>query len=868
MNLRIIFFFFFVAFNFAFATPHSVWIKAGKNSKIKQVTSKNSSTCVITNDQSVKCWGYNGYGQLGRGNTTSVGSKPADIIKLNSIQLGTGLKVSFLSHGNSHVCAIFTTGKVKCWGRNNYGQLGLGDTTDRGDGANEMGNNLPYVDLGTGKTAKTMSTAGDYNCAILNDDTVKCWGYNSVGQLGYGDMTDRGSGANQMGDNLSTVDLGTGKTAKAIAVNGATCAILNDDTVKCWGSNNVGQLGYGDMTDRGGSAGQMGDNLATVDLGTGKTVKKIAGGSSNFCVILNDDTVKCWGHGNSGRLGYESSANKGDGANEMGDNLLAVNLGTGKTAKQISSWDGVSCAILNDDTAKCWGANSNGALGQNNTINYGSAVNQMGDNLPAITMPAGKTPKAISASAHVCVILSDDSLICWGNNNYGQLGQGHLLNIGTGGSTMGDDLPYVSLGTGKTASSVAMGTNFACALLTDGSVKCWGRSNYGQLGQGDMVDRGDDENEMGDNLSTVNLGTGKTAKAISAGSAHTCVILNDDTVKCWGYGNNGRLGYQSTINKGDGANEMGDNLAAVNVGSGLTVKSIAAGYSHTCVILNDDTVKCWGVNSYGQLGVSSTAHKGDNSNEMGDNLLRADLGTGKTAKAISAGVHHTCAILNDDTLKCWGRNNYGQLGLEDMVNRGDGANEMGDNLPTINVGAGLTVTQVNAIYYHTCAILNNSSIKCWGYGGAGRLGYESTANKGDGASEMGDNLSAINLGTGKTALGIGGANAHTCIHRSDNKAVCWGYNTAGQLGLGHSTNVGTSAGQMGDNLVAANLGTGLTISKIYHSQGGNFNCVVFNDNQMKCWGVNDYGQLGQGDTANRGGSAVSFPPAVIPILGY
>ena len=154
-------------------------------------------------------------------------------------------------------CAVLNDDMVKCWGSNANGQLGYGDTNDRGDQANEMGNNLPTVDLGTGKTAKQVVAGGSYTCAVLNDDTVKCWGYNPNGQLGYGDTPNRGDNANEMGNNLPTVDLGTGKTAKqVVAGDYHTCAVLNDDTVKCWGRGDYGQLGYGNPNNRGNQANE------------------------------------------------------------------------------------------------------------------------------------------------------------------------------------------------------------------------------------------------------------------------------------------------------------------------------------------------------------------------------------------------------------------------------------------------------------------------------------------------------------------------------------------------------------------------------------------------------------------------------------
>ncbi|GHP05212.1 hypothetical protein PPROV_000396400 [Pycnococcus provasolii] len=135
-----------------------------------------------------------------------------------------------------------------------------------------MGDNLPYVDVGTGRTVKQISISNSGTCALLDNDKVKCWGMNGYGRLGYGDTTNRGNGPNEMGDNLPYVDLGTGRTVLAVAQgNGPdggwrTCALLDNNKLKCWGQGYM--LGYGDTTNRGDGPNEMGDNLPYVDLGS------------------------------------------------------------------------------------------------------------------------------------------------------------------------------------------------------------------------------------------------------------------------------------------------------------------------------------------------------------------------------------------------------------------------------------------------------------------------------------------------------------------------------------------------------------------------------------------------------------------------
>ena len=250
------------------------------------------------------------------------------------------------------------------------------------------------------------------------------------------------------------------------------------------------------------------------------------------------------------------------------------------------------------------------------------------------------------------------------------------LAIGAGGlvgspSAVVADVAGAVPGTASGAAAViAAGTNHSCALLEGGNVKCWGANNFGQLGAGDTVARGDGAGEMGDALPVIALGTGRTATAIAAGNNHTCALLDDASVKCWGYNFRGQLGLGDTAHRGDGGGEMGDSLPAVALGPGRVPSAITAGANHSCALFDDGTVKCWGDNLGGKLGLGDTVDRGDGPNEMGDDLPVLMLGTGRTATAITAGANHTCSVLDDGTVKCWGDNAFGKLGLGDTDDRG------------------------------------------------------------------------------------------------------------------------------------------------------------------------------------------------------
>jgi alpha-tubulin suppressor-like RCC1 family protein len=409
--------------------------------------------------------------------------------------------------------------------------------------------------------------------------------------------------------------------------------------------------------------------------------------------------------------------------------------------------------------------------------------------------------------AHSCFMLDNGSVKCWGENNLGQLGLGDTINRRDNSSYMGDNLTIVDLGSGRTATAIATGDSHTCVILDNVSIKCWGSNASGQLGLGDNSTRGDGSASggMGDNLTIVDLGSGRTAKAIAAGNQHTCAILDNSSVKCWGANASGQLGLGDDDNRGDGSASggMGDNLTIVDLGSGRTAKVIAAGDSHTCAILDNASVKCWGENGNGQLGLGpSISNRGDGSGEMGDNLTAINLGSGRTATSITTGTGYTCVLLDDDSVKCWGRADYGQLG----AGKTEEYNE--PNASPIDLGTGITA--IASGYFHTCAILDNSSIKCWGRNDSGQLGIGDTGNRGDGTNssgltEMGGSLPVVDLGPGRTARGITAGDSHTCALLDNFSVKCWGKNESGQLGLGDNSTHGDGSGEMGDNLPVISL---------------------------------------------------------------
>ncbi|MEQ1876897.1 MAG: hypothetical protein ABL958_09645 [Bdellovibrionia bacterium] len=419
------------------------------------------------------------------------------------------------------------------------------------------------------------------------------------------------------------------------------------------------------------------------------TVTQIVAGDSHTCALFSNRKVKCWGSGSYGQIGSGNYLSLGDAAGEMGDTLPYVNLGTGVMVDRLIGGDYMTCAITSDAKMKCWGYGGSGGLlnGLNTTL--GDNANEMGDALPYSDLGTDKAIKqADGGYINYCAIFEDSKMKCWGYNYYGQLGLGDTLDRGATAATVGTKLPYVDLGNVSKPMKVSAGRYHTCALFENGKIKCWGYNGLGELGYGDTVTRGNLANQMGNNLPFVDLGKDVMVTDVVAGELMTCVLIAGGKVKCWGNGSSG-LGYGDTNNRGDNPNEMGDNLPFVDLGDGLPVTAIAIQLSSVCATFLNGTIKCWGGNNFGTLGYGDTQPRGDNAGEMGESLEPVYLGRNAHVEGVVMGAFHGCAAISQQAvfkgIKCWGYNNAGQLGLEHLVNMGSASGQM-NSLPFINLG--------------------------------------------------------------------------------------------------------------------------------------------------------------------------------------
>ena len=190
---------------------------------------------------------------------------------------------------------------------------------------------------------------------------------------------------------------------------------------------------------------------------------------------------------------------------------------------------------------------------------------------------------------------------------------------------------------------------------------------------------------------------------------YNCVVSNIGTARCWGNSDHGQLEYGNT-DLFSNATNFGKN---VDLGTGVIIESGSLGQYHSCFLSTDHQIKCFGSNNYGELGLGDTASRGDDIGEMGDKLALIHLGDHFIPKQIASGVQLNCALSMNSSVKCWGRNTHGQLGIEDTENRGDESGEMGNNLEEINFGDFVPI-HIAADGYHSCAISEAKKMRCWG----------------------------------------------------------------------------------------------------------------------------------------------------------
>jgi alpha-tubulin suppressor-like RCC1 family protein len=320
----------------------------------------------------------------------------------------------------------------------------------------------------------------------------------------------------------------------------------------------------------------------------------------------------------------------------------------GETTKIASGGDR-TCVVLKNGTLRCWGGSfaPRYALGPSSGTGDGATP----EATPALDFGGPVADLALGQS-HTCVILADESLRCWGANGLGQLGYGHTNAVSAAEAVSGG-----AVDVGGAVKQIVLGTDFTCALLTSGAVRCWGRSQFGQLGNGSPKSVvGDDE--LPSSVPAVPLGA--KATRIAASPSHVCAVLEGGALRCWGDNASGELGLGQTSPIGD--DETPDTIAPIELGGEAI--DVACGHGFTCALLKGGDVRCFGENAEGQLGAGNTTNVGDDESPLTAGVVSVGE---KAIRLVAGGGAHVCAILEGGGLRCWGENTFGQLGYPTTI---------------------------------------------------------------------------------------------------------------------------------------------------------------------------------------------------------
>ncbi len=715
----------------------------------------SNSQCALLSSGEVRCWGYTG-SYLGTGvNGTGYETLAVPVMNIDgTANMGASSAVVSASTGYLSACFATADGYAYCTGDNTYGELGNASTA--------TGTYIPVQvknSAGTGPLTNVVEVSVGYGfaCARITDGTVYCWGKNDLWQAAPGNTA--------TAINLP-VQIVSGATSIGLGYNSG-CAVINAaGNLACWGGNDGGRLGNNiwNWTSAGSKLGPnqvKGNTCSNNDDSTCTSVSgyvKVVMGRYHSCATRTDGGVDCWGTSTVGQMG-----------NGGGGQLIPSPVRR-PSPNQAAALSGVTllasgyahiCAQSTSDGLVCWGGNATnyGQLGDNTKTNRSLPVKVLGTGAAAPLTGA----TSISASYNNTCALVSGSVYCWGNDFYGQTGQG------TGQGTLDFTVTPGPVKTWDTIASVSapladvsLSDGFVC-YLASGNLTCFGEGGYGQMGNGISNTRAA-ASQVLDSSGTAAL---SNVVKIKSSTYHICALLSDQTVNCWGRNAYGAIGDGTTTDR----NRPTQVKNPAGTGALTGIVDIAVGLYHSCALSSTGGVYCWGgfATNYGQIG------DGASTNRSLPVAVKDSSGTASLTgiSSIALGSYFSCALTSDGKTYCWGLNTANQLGDSTATNR---------SLPTAVQSGGSALTGATAIsigYGHSCALKSDRTMACWGGNTYGQVGNATNINQASAVAVVGTGGTGALSDIAKIALG----KYHSCAVNASNQTYCWGSNWNGQLGL-------------------------------------------------------------------------------------
>ncbi|WP_376753776.1 RCC1 domain-containing protein [Candidatus Southlakia epibionticum] len=728
---------------------------AGKS--IVNIAAGGYHSLALADDGTVYAWGYNPTGQLGNGAT--VDSRTPVAVKATGTPMA-GKNIIKIAAGVHNSLALASDGTVYTWGRGEFGQLGNGTTTD---------SNIPVAvkTVGTPMASKTIigiSGGPAYMLAVDSNGKVYGWGRNANGQLGSLSHTDSSVPvASQIPAGKSIIQVSAGGWDGSHSL-----ALTHDNIVYGRGRNSNGQLGNNSTSD---SLAAVVAQLNLMDTPSTPTQVVVEPGNAKATISWQSPVVT----GGKSIVGYVLRYRTIGAVDWTTVDVAATVTShaiTGLTndqiyqtqvaAKTATGTGDFSSIVLATPHAKPTITNVSPAIGP---VAGGQNVTITGTNF----MPKGKKiVQTANGSGYSLALASDGTVYAWGQNNYGQLGNGTTTdsNVPVAVKTVGTPME------GKKIIQVSTKVWYSLALASDGTVYAWGLNGSGQLGDGTIT-------HSSTPVAVKTIGTpmeGKTIVGIAAGASHSLALASDGKIYVWGGNAYGQFGNGVTTTSSVVP------VAVKTVGTPMDNKKIIqihAGYYHSLALASDGTVYAWGQNTYGQLGNNTMI----NANAP---VSVQTIGTpmaGKIIIQLAAGNSQSVALASDGTIYAWGWNMYGQLGNGTTVDTRIPVAVKVTGTPM----AGKVIAQVAASNAHTLAVASDGTVYDWGWNQYGQLGNNTTTNSSvpvavqtTGTPMVGKVISQVTSGGSANSLALA----------SDGTMYTWGWGQHGQLGNG---TIGTDA---------------------------------------------------------------------------
>ena len=663
-----------------FPTPMLVSLPSGTTVTQVAAGAEDFGLALTTGGQ-VLAWGDNSAGQLGDGSTTS-SDTPVHV------QLPSGVRVTQVATGSSTGYALTSTGAVYAWG------YGAGGTL--GDGSTASSDTPVQVKLPSGTKVTRIASNGSFALALTSAGNALAWGGNAAGQLG--------DASTASSDVPVPVSLPSGTKVTQVAAGGQFgLAVTSTGAVLAWGDDVWGELGNGTTRATGS------DVPVAVSLPSGTTIVTVAAGQYHALALPvvvplvtgispvdglpgGGGTLTISGSGFEDVTGVRFGKVKSPSFTVVSQDEItaAIPPGKGLVNVTVTNPAGTQAASVVDEYTYLakgslleWGDNAYGQLGDGQYANTDVPV--------AVQLPAGTVVTATARGGYTSYALtSSGAVYAWGyGNTYGELGNG---------SDASSALPVkVSFPSGTVITAIAAGEYSAYALTSTGQVFAWGYNSDGALGDGSMA-------ESSDVPVAVSLPSGTKVTAIAAEDLGGLALTSAGTVLAWGYGGDGELGNGTTNNSGT--------PVAVSVPSGDKIASIAAAPYNGYVITSAAAELTWGLNNLGQLGDGTTA----DSDVPVSPLLPSDT----RIVAAGGGQDTSYALTSAGQELAWGFGGFGSLG--------DGTDDSSDAPVAVSLPAGTDVTAIAAEYYSGLARTAAGTLLAWGEGYYGDLGNGSTAS--------------------------------------------------------------------------------------------------------------------------------------------